>query len=163
MPDFLGFQYRVILDLYRILFHAVVIFGPNYDFIFNSASTYCAQKCISQDCSHTTQNSYNKWTKILTLETTIFGLKMIVRSGLEFFYFRIQRPLLPARPIQPFWAKFFCTGQQQLCSFNSKMKNSRPLFTITFEHGLRTPNEGINQRYLKNWADVADKISFGRT
>ena len=25
-------------------------------------------------------------------------------------------------------------------------------------HGLRTPNEGINQRYLKNWADVADKI-----
>ena len=30
-------------------------------------------------------------------------------------------------------------------------------------HGLRTPNEGINQRYLKNVADVADKICFGRT
>ena len=30
-------------------------------------------------------------------------------------------------------------------------------------HGLRTRNEGINQRYLKNWADVADKICFGRT
>ena len=35
-------------------------------------------------------------------------------------------------------------------------------------HGLRTPNEGINrdpinQRYLKNWADVADKICFCRT
>ena len=30
-------------------------------------------------------------------------------------------------------------------------------------HGLRTPNEGINQRYLKNWADVADKICFGNT
>ncbi len=29
-----------------------------------------------------------------------------------------------------------------------------------FGHGLRTPNEGIN---LKNWADVADKICFGRT
>ena len=28
---------------------------------------------------------------------------------------------------------------------------------------LRTPNEGINQRYLKNWADVADKLCFGRT
>ena len=26
------------------------------------------------------------------------------------------------------------------------------------EHGLRTPNEGKNQRNLKNWADVADKI-----
>ena len=32
-----------------------------------------------------------------------------------------------------------------------------------FEHGQRTPNEGINQRYLKNWAGVADEISFGRT
>ena len=30
-------------------------------------------------------------------------------------------------------------------------------------HGLRTPNEGMNQRYLKNQADVADKICFGRT
>ena len=30
-------------------------------------------------------------------------------------------------------------------------------------HGLRTPNEGINQRNPKIWADVADKIWFGRT
>ena len=29
-------------------------------------------------------------------------------------------------------------------------------------HGLRTPNEGINQINLKIWADVADKICFGR-
>ena len=32
-----------------------------------------------------------------------------------------------------------------------------------FSHGLQTPNEGINQKYLKKWADVADKICFGRT
>ena len=30
-------------------------------------------------------------------------------------------------------------------------------------HGLRTPNEGIIQGNLKCWADVADKICFGRT
>ena len=30
-------------------------------------------------------------------------------------------------------------------------------------HGLRTPNGGINLKYLKIWADVADKICFGRT
>ena len=30
-------------------------------------------------------------------------------------------------------------------------------------HKLRTPNEGINQRYLKNWADVADKICCRHT
>ena len=32
-----------------------------------------------------------------------------------------------------------------------------------FTHGLRTPNEGINQRYLKHWVDVGDKICFGHT
>ena len=32
-----------------------------------------------------------------------------------------------------------------------------------YTHGLRTPNEGINQRNLKFWADVADKICFGHT
>ena len=30
-------------------------------------------------------------------------------------------------------------------------------------HGLRTPNEGINQRNLKFWADVTDKICFSHT
>ena len=29
-------------------------------------------------------------------------------------------------------------------------------FIEDFRHGLRTPNEGINQKYLKTWADVAD-------
>ena len=26
-----------------------------------------------------------------------------------------------------------------------------------YTQGLRTPNEGINQRYLKNWANVEEK------
>ena len=34
---------------------------------------------------------------------------------------------------------------------------------IVANQGLRTHNEGINQRNLKFWADVADKICFGRT
>jgi hypothetical protein len=40
-----------------------------------------------------------------------------------------------------------------------KMHNT----AIGLNHGLRTPNEGINQRNLKIMADVADKICFGRT
>ena len=32
-----------------------------------------------------------------------------------------------------------------------------------WRHGLRTPNEGINQKNLKFWADVTDKICLGRT
>ena len=30
---------------------------------------------------------------------------------------------------------------------------------IALKHGLRTPNEGIYQMYLKNWADVATKYA----
>jgi hypothetical protein len=36
-------------------------------------------------------------------------------------------------------------------------------FHVRHYHGLRTPNEGIDKIYLKSWADVADKICFGRT
>ena len=38
-----------------------------------------------------------------------------------------------------------------------------PNFWGPFVHGLRTPNEGIKQRNLKIWADVADKICSGHT
>ena len=38
------------------------------------------------------------------------------------------------------------------------------VFVVLLEiHGLRTTNENINQRYLKNWADVADKICCRHT
>ena len=42
-------------------------------------------------------------------------------------------------------------------------KDGLVIFAYVSKHGLRTPNEGIYQRYLKNWADVADKICFGHT
>ena len=32
------------------------------------------------------------------------------------------------------------------------------LYVNVLVHGLRTPNEDINQRNMKIWADVADKI-----
>ena len=48
---------------------------------------------------------------ILTLEINIFGLKMMVKSGLEIIILTFHEPLqadlpsgIPARPIQPFWA-----------------------------------------------------------
>ena len=45
--------------------------------------------------------------KILTLETTVFGLKLIVKSGLDlFFYFE----MCPCLPIQPFWGDLFALG-----------------------------------------------------
>ena len=38
-----------------------------------------------------------------------------------------------------------------------------PTMLYNLDQGLRTLNEGINQRYLKNWADVTEKICFGCT
>ena len=59
--------------------------------------------------------------------------------------------------------KGVCASQQWnfasvICAQASSVKAS-----YRKAHGLRTPNEGINQRNLKFWADVADKICFGRT
>ena len=45
------------------------------------------------ESTHTTQNSQNKWTKILTLEITIFSLKMMVKSGLEKNILKFHEPL----------------------------------------------------------------------
>ena len=36
------------------------------------------------------------------------------------------------------------TGSHKICVSSNNTSN----------HGLRTPNEGINQRYLKNWANA---------
>ena len=37
------------------------------------------------------------------------------------------------------------------------------ILSVARMHGLRTPIEGINQRNLKFWANVADEICFGRS
>ena len=42
MPDFLGFQNMMILNLHGILFHVVVVFEPEHDLLFKPVSTYCA-------------------------------------------------------------------------------------------------------------------------
>ena len=66
---------------------------------------------------HTTQNSYNKQTKISGLETNIFVFEMMIKSGLDFFYFEIplalQRYLLTSQADPAFLGRFFWTGQQQ--------------------------------------------------
>jgi hypothetical protein len=51
----------------------------------------------------------NKWTKILTLEITIFGLKMMKKSGLEKNYFKIPRAPSEKPANQP--GQFSLSGQ----------------------------------------------------
>ena len=62
--------------------------------------------------------------------------------------------------------KFFLLILLPLVHGMNKDDFDRALPTMTVVrkfHGLRTPNDSINQRYLKNWADVADKICCRHT
>ena len=53
-------------------------------------------------CIHTSLNSFYKWTKISSLEITIFCLKIMVKSGLDFLFRNHRAPselLLPSAKI----------------------------------------------------------------
>ena len=54
--------------------------------------------------AHTSENSFNKWTKISSLGIDIFDLKMMVKSGLEFFILKFTKLLQSCS----------CTGQKTL-------------------------------------------------
>ena len=70
-----------------------------------------------------------------------------------------------------FNGKKLTSGPPYMTSTHQKIfKHNQHFFPIFFrnfyhalDHGLRTPNECINRRYLKNRAYTADKICFGRT
>ena len=50
---------------------------------------------------------------------------------------------------------------KQCSNLSAVLTNSLSMYRVV--HGLRTSNEGINQRNLKIRANVADKICFGCT
>ena len=58
---------------------------------------------------------------------------------------------------------FTCYVVLMYFKFSSRFCSEIFRYIHTLTHGLRTPNEGINQRYLKIWADVADKICCRHT
>ena len=67
---------------------------------------------------HTSQDSFYKWTKILSLEIDIIGLETMVKSGLYIFVLKFSKPLQIC----------FCNKKFQItfhCHFNPKMSNSR--------------------------------------
>ena len=73
-------------------------------------------------------------TKILILEITIFGVKMIVKSGLLVFVifnptYPFRDTCSPATPVQPLWADFFALG-------SSNSEPSKFLETFTQVEGI---------------------------
>ena len=61
------------------------------------------------------------------------------------------------------WFKIRDFCQRKLLNFEFRIIGTLSKIGHHFSHGLRTINEGINQRKLKIWADAADKMCFGRT
>ena len=62
-----------------------------------------------------------------------------------------------------FWVKFREMVKINFLAWNNISKWFEFEILYLFSHGLRTPDDSINQRYLKNWADVADKICCRHT
>ena len=105
-------------------------------------------ECTRQtnDC-HISQDSFYKWTKISSLEIDIFGLKMMVKSGLEFFILKftepLQRCLLTCQANSAFLGKFFCTATLKgLGEFQNKN------FQTTFHHHFSIKNINFKTRYF---------------
>ena len=107
-----------------------------------------AKSCLS----HTSQDSFYKWTKISSLEINIFDLKMMVKSGLEFLFlnslspFRVAadqcKKICPERLNWP--GRYLRRG-----SVNFKIKNSRPLFTIILSKKCQFQDSRFQSTYGK--------------
>ena len=101
-------------------------------------------------------------TKILSHETTIFGLKMMVKSGLEFFYFEILRAPseIPANlpgQFSHYWQIFLhwaAVTLKGLVEFQNIF--SRPLFIIIFKTKMVVSRLKILVTYSSHsrWCEV---------
>ena len=93
---------------------------------------------------HSTKNSFNRWTKISSLENDIFDLKMMVKNGLELF-FKFTEPLqsccCPVQKNLPRKAELAWQVSRYLWRglLNFKIKDSRPFFTIIFKSKILIP------------------------
>ena len=66
--------------------------------------------CIGGKLLHTSYNSFNKRTKVSSLEITIFDLKMMVNSGLEFFILKFTEVRAPSEVAAQLPGQFSLSG-----------------------------------------------------
>ena len=67
-----------------------ISFGNDSDMYYSFIISYqiiVKGKKVLELGNNTSLNSFNKWTKISSLEITIFDLKVMVKCGLDFFLF----------------------------------------------------------------------------
>ena len=69
MPELVGFQTMVILDPNSMSFDAVCVFGPDFQPLFKSSSSYCGGQ---PDFLVSVILMYGKWGDIITGYFAIF-------------------------------------------------------------------------------------------
>ena len=93
--------------------------------------------CNTYFAAHTSQNSFYKQTKISALEITIFGLKMKVKSGIDFFILKSNKPLqsgcCPLQKKSARNAELAWPVSSNSEGAHSISKKSIPLFTTIFK------------------------------
>ena len=85
-PEQVGFQTRVILDLWGMVFHAMVAFGLELDFLLDSISTYC------EELQGVLQRSVILWKPRMPTKT-IHGVRNMVCTcslGMDICFFTIR-------------------------------------------------------------------------
>ena len=70
--------------------------------------------CIGGKLLHTSYNSFNKRTKVLSLQITIFDLKMMVNNGLEFFILKFTEVWAPSEVAAQLPGQFSHAGRMFL-------------------------------------------------
>ena len=90
-------------------------------------------------------------------EEITFTARPKIKSQSQIYRYSRSKFCLPHRPEI---SDFFDLCLHLVSVFRDLAQCKRSKST---RHGLLTPNEGISERNLKIWADVADKICFGRT
>ena len=110
-------QYRIYVTFYPknvVQLRSKQIYAEQQLNVFSPNSVLYDLKPEETLYGHTSQNSFNKWTKISSLEIIIFEL---TNDGLEFILKLtepLQRYLLSCQANSAILGRYFCTGQQQL-------------------------------------------------
>ena len=84
---------------------------------------------------HQLEHIQYQWTRISSIKITIFDLKMMVKSGLEFFISKftepLQRQLLSCQANSTILGRYFCTGP---CRRPYRMSSSWCGFKCSINH-----------------------------
>ena len=148
---------QMFLYFYLYLFYCYTItyFLLTYTLIVHSYSPATNQQICSQILKENILIWKDQFRKVHI--TDLFQMRFMINK-------KSKKSLFINIPMSKLHSYYICNKATKVSfTHRAQANNHIPKIKHPSFHGLQTPNEGINQRYLKNWADVAEKLCFGRT